>query len=543
MKKLYISLIFLISLSAYSTEFLDYGTIILGRPTDNSITFNLLAKKYLDFYIEYGTSSGKYDFKTANFSSKYPDPVESKINNLNTNQRYYYRIQFRENSNQSYLSSSEYFFQTQRAKGSKFTFTIEADPHLYDKKGSSGLMKINMQNQAQDSADFMLDLGDTFGDDHNPTTITDAQLQQLHVNTLQFFGILCNSSPLFLCLGNHEGESGYYLLQTPPNNLAVYATKWRQKYYPNPIPDGFYTGNDEEEPYGIGKPQNYYAFEWGDALFVIMDVYRYYTANEKPTGWDWTIGKKQYDWFKTTLESSKSKYKFVFAHHTLGQGRGAATTVMLSEWGGWKDTKKSKYEFDIQRPGWGKPIHQLMVDNKVNVFFQGHDHLFAKEIVDGMVYQEVPIPCDSTYEIGMLANADAYTGLNLDGAGYMRVTVSTEEAKVEYIKSYLPKDETDSLKNRMLGNSYSVKSTISDVQIEENNNFVIYPNPADDYIYLSSSEKFIDNIQIFDAMGICIIDNITMSSNFGNFKFDISKLPIGIYFIKIGNKFEKFVKI
>jgi hypothetical protein len=38
------------------------------------------------------------------------------------------------------------------------------------------------------------------------------------------------------------------------------------------------------------------------------------------------------------------------------------------------------------------PIHQLLVRNKVAAVFHGHDHLFAKQDLDGIVYQEVPQP-------------------------------------------------------------------------------------------------------------------------------------------------------
>lgn len=183
-------------------------------------------------------------------------------------------------------------------------------------------------------------------------------------------GAVCHSMPFLFCQGNHEGESGYYLLQTPPNNLATYETLWRKTYYPNPEPDGFYTGNNEEEPFGMGKPQNYYAFEWGDALFVVVDGWRYYTASAKPRNWDWTIGKTQYDWLKTTLETSKAKYKFVFTHHVMGETRGGVNVASGFEWGG-LDNGGNK--FAINRLGWAMPIHQLMVANHVNVFFQGHD--------------------------------------------------------------------------------------------------------------------------------------------------------------------------
>ena len=39
--------------------------------------------------------------------------------------------------------------------------------------------------------------------------------------------------------------------------------------------------------------------------------------------WESTIGDAQYQWLKRTLEESEAKYKFVFAHHVFGTGRGA----------------------------------------------------------------------------------------------------------------------------------------------------------------------------------------------------------------------------
>lgn len=542
----YILLILIIT-SSLMADFLEEGTIILGRPTANKITFNILAKKSLEFYIEYGISKRLYTYKTETYTSVYPEPAEFDIINLESNRVYYYVVKYRENQNLSFISSDEYFFHTQRAKGTTFTFTIESDPHLYDKKGSSGLMKVNMENQAKDSADFILDLGDTFGDDHNPFTITDEQVKMLHIDNRQFFGKLCHSSPFFFCLGNHEGESGYYLLQTPPNNLAVYATKWRKKYYPNPCPDGFYSGNTDNEDFGIGMPENYYSFEWGDALFVVLDVYRYYTANEKPKKWDWTIGDKQYFWFRATLENSNARYKFVFAHHTLGQGRGGANESMLYEWGGYEDTNKSKWGFDENRPGWTKPIHQLMVDNRVQVYFQGHDHLFAKEDLGSIIYQEIPIPCDSTYEIGYLANADAYSGLILDGAGYLKVTVSDAEAKVEYVKNYLKQDETDSLKNGMIGYNYSVGPKVTEVkQFDETmEDLSAYPNPTTDYIMIQHPKGFraseISKINICDAYGRCVLSRIPAQGNSTTW-IDISFLPAGLYNAMIGDKVSnKFI--
>ena len=63
------------------------------------------------------------------------------------------------------------------------------------------------------------------------------------------------------------------------------------------------------EAYGIGSPENYYAWTWGDALFVVLDVYRYQNINsDKPQNWDWSLGLKQYTWLRNTLENSTAKY-------------------------------------------------------------------------------------------------------------------------------------------------------------------------------------------------------------------------------------------
>ncbi len=433
-------------------------SLILGRPTNSSITASILFDQPSEVYWEYGTTSGSIQQKTATFSTVKDTPLECDMTNLSANTKYYYRTCYRPiGSTLSFFTGPEHTFQTQRLPGNSYTFTIESDEHLYDKKGVLSIYQICLNNQALDKPDFMFALGDTFGDDHQATTITSAQLDALHKYYRPLLGTICGSVPFFFCLGNHEGENNYYMGLTPPNNLAINGTIWRKFYYPNPYPNGFYSGNTENEPWGISTPENYYAFTWGDALFVVLDVYRYQNkTNPKPEGWDWTLGQTQYNWLKSTLESNKSKYKFVFAHHVRGEGRGAITNAKYFEWGGYEQNGVTN-NFAAMRPGWGKPIHQLFIDNKVNIFFQGHDHVFAHEVLDGVTYQEMPMPSDSTYQIGKLANGDAYTSDVVDGTGHLRVNVSPSEVKVDYIQAYLPHDETASRKNRQVAFTYSIK--------------------------------------------------------------------------------------
>lgn len=433
-------------------------TEILGRPTNTSVAMSILFDQPSDVYWEYGTVSGSYPFKTATFATLKDKPLETDFTNLSANTKYYYRTCYKASGeSSSFLGGPERFFQTQRASGSTFTFTIESDEHMYDKKGVASIYQITLNNQALDNPDFMVTLGDTFGDDHQAMTITSAQLNALHKYYRSFFGGVCHSVPLFICLGNHEGENDYYMGLTPPNNLAINGTLWRKYYYPNPFPSAFYSGNTENEPWGISLPQNYYAWTWGDALFVVLDVYRYQNkTNPKPDGWDWSLGQNQYNWLKATLETSKSKYKFVFAHHVCGEGRGALSLAKYYEWGGY-ESNGTTFGFTSKRAGWAKPIHQLFVDNKVNIFFQGHDHLFAREQLNGVTYQEVPMPSDSTYQIGKLANADAYVSDVVDGTGHLRVNVSPAGVKVDFVQAYLPRDENGSRKNRQVAFTYTIK--------------------------------------------------------------------------------------
>ena len=515
------------SISIFSQTF----TEILGRPTDVSITVSILFDQKVDEYIEYGIASGNYTNITSTITNTANTPDEIEISNLLPDTKYFYRTRFRLTGSGSIFSASnEHSFHTQRPTGSSFTFTMEADEHLYDKKGVRSIYQICLANQAKDNPDFMFTLGDIFGDDHTPLTTTSADMDALHKDYRQYLGQICHSIPFYVCIGNHEGEKDYYLHQSPPNNIAVYGTLWRKFYYPNPSPNSFYTGNNDVEGFGMDKPENYYAYTWGDALFVVLDVYRYDSeTSEKPGGWDWTLGQAQYDWLKTTLETSTSKYKFVLAHHVSGEGRGGIVQAKKFEWGGYAADGVT-YDFKRNRPNMAKPIHQLFVDNGVNIFFQGHDHLFAHEIMDGVTYQEVPMPSDSTYEIGMLANADAYVSDTIEGTGHLKVTVNPTGVKVDFIRAFLPADTLSGQHhNGEIGFSYTIGNftetaipDFSDVETVK-----LFPNPAKDKLSIRSNQ----NTTIIHVKLLNILGQTLFESN--NTELDVSNIPTGIYCVNI----------
>ena len=340
-----------------------------------------------------------------------------------------------------------------------------------------------------------------------------------------------------------------------PNNLAIWSTLWRKFYYPNPYPNNFYSGDTIHESYGVGEPQNYYAWTWGNALFVVLDVYRSdcydedTTTTPKPNGWDWTLGFTEYSWLKNTLENSTAKFKFVFAHHVSGESRGGIVPAHLYEWGGYNKTTGGTYQFATYRPGWpNKPIHQLFIDNGVNIFFQGHDHLFAHEVMDNVTYQEVPMAADSTYIKGMLANGAAYTADTIDASGHIRVTVSPTCVQVDYVRAFLPKDTLSGIDhNREVSFSYTIGtcSTTGVNEVKEENFFTVYPNPAKDYLTILLPKNS-------SSYQICLINSLgqtiqqTQSNQFAGQAetIDISSVRDGVYLLNVKTaKFEMNKKV
>jgi hypothetical protein len=241
-----------------------------------------------------------------------------------------------------------------------------------------------------------------------------------------WFSRLGSQMSVFLCLGNHDGEVGWP--GRGGGDMATWSREHREANFPVIHPSDFYSG--------APKKGLWYSYEWGDATFIILDPF---VATSRKTrgdedGWNWTLGKDQFQWFAKTLKDSKSKFKFVFIHHLVGgfagaEARGGVEAADRFEWG-------NKDEFPTQRPGWAEPIHAVMVKYGVTAMFHGHDHLYVRQEKDGVVYLEVPQPGNPRDNAKGTAERYGYkTGTILGGSGHIRVTVSPTSARISYVKS------------------------------------------------------------------------------------------------------------
>jgi hypothetical protein len=404
--------------------------LILGRPTSNAVTISVLCYADTEGCIAYGTQRASLATQTPSRAFKQGQPAEILLSALQPNTQYFY--QFRA----ARTNSPEFTFHTARPPGSTFTFTVTADSHL-DEHTDPLIYQRTLANALADSPDFHIDLGDTFMTEKHPNreTATRQYLAQRY-----YFGQLCRTAPLFLVLGNHDGESPRGR-GADADSLAVWSNLMRKRYFPNPVPDSFYTG-DAMQHAQAGLLQNYYSWEWGDALFVVLDPF-WFTQRQRGQNDNWqrTLGGEQYQWLKRTLERSNARFKFIFIHHLVGgadsQGRGGAEAAQFYEWGG-RNADGSE-GFKQNRPGWSAPINQLLVRHKVSIVFHGHDHFYAKQDLDGIVYQEVPQPgyTGNSKPPRSAAEYGYLSGIILGGSGHLRVTVSPKEASVDYVSSGL----------------------------------------------------------------------------------------------------------
>jgi hypothetical protein len=421
---------------------------VLGSPTDRSVRANVFAPDQRGTaYLAWGAAPGSPGAWSGTFAVAPAVPVEVPVTGLSPDTRYWYRLHFLADGAAGWAPGEEHSFHTARAAGASFVFALQGDSHPERDRSEfdAALYERTLLAAEADHPDFYLAMGDDFSvDTLDPLAITQAQVVERYAMQRPWLGLVGRSAPLFLVNGNHE-QAARYLLDGTPDNVAVWAQNARNAHYSQPAPDAFYDGNPEVVPY-IGLLRNHFAWTWGDALFVVIDPYwGSPTCVDNPFGggpkrtslWDVTHGEEQYRWLESVLRRSTARWKFVFAHHVLGTQRGGVELARTYEWGG--ASGNGAWGFSTYRPGWDLPIHQLLVENRVTIFFQGHDHVWVRQQLDGVTYQTLPEPADPFHA---LRNADAFlSGDVLPNGGYTRVSVGPASVTVEYVRTWLPEEE------------------------------------------------------------------------------------------------------
>jgi 3',5'-cyclic AMP phosphodiesterase CpdA len=293
-----------------------------------------------------------------------------------------------------------------------------SDTHIgadlaYGNQGDPSTLSAVSTAIAAASADFLVNLGDMldyhqYGFNVPPPSAEIAR--SAYVNYRDTLGQLAGSAGHFAVIGGWDGENGC--------NTAAEIERSRSQrllYLPGPEPDTY--------PEGGSELQDYYAFTWGDALFVVLNVYTYtpgchLLGNFPGLPDDWTLGQAQLDWLRATLAASRSKWKFLLIHHPVGGNAGNDVDSAYGRGGG-----------RAAHVGEQEVVHQMMLQYGVQIMFYGHDHVFTDMVVDGIHYS-LPGSAGAPWKF-----TEAETGYTTfwPDSGWGRVDVTPDSVHVQFV--------------------------------------------------------------------------------------------------------------
>jgi hypothetical protein len=317
---------------------------------------------------------------------------------------------------------------TQRDPGESFVFDVLTDSHIepcdpipfgtaiceggYLSSDEGTLLEV-AADIGVDRPDFLIHTGDMldyhrFGFNDPPPDSHWARLAYLNYRRL--LGDTLGNAAHFPTIGNWDGESGHH----SPEEIERSSSQ-RMLYAPAAGPGTY--------PEGGSPNQDYYAFTWGNALFVVLNVMTYTTTAhllgvDPGVPDDWTLGKTQRSWLEDTLAGTTSKWRFLFIHHPVGGNGGNETDSAYGRGGG-----RAAYV------GEQALVHRMMQKYGVQIFFYGHDHVFTDMVVDGIHYT-LPGSAGAPWKFD--TSTTGYTEY-LPDSGHGRVTVSPDSVTVDFV--------------------------------------------------------------------------------------------------------------
>ncbi len=406
---------------------------LVGRPTTTSVTLNVVSggsPLTLDLRLE---SADRPPLSTMLEPGASRDVV---FDGLEAGHTYRYEITARSDDRSEVHSGR---FVTRRPPGVDFTFALLSDTHLpvpapewtdpgstelflseiYDyitaRDEISGVIRETLDSIRERQVDFILHLGDMlhyyrgFNDPFPSARIADFGYLDLRAH----LGQTTAEAAFFAVIGNWEGENGWH-----PERLRRHARQARLKYLLNPEPATYPAGGSENE--------DYFAWRWGNALLVVLNVMTYtpttHTLNPEDDGTatDWTLGAEQLAWLESTLRGSTERIKLLFIHHPVGGAGGDELNSAYGRGGGLAATVGEQAE-----------VHSLMLEHGVQILFYGHDHVFTDLIVDGIHYT---LPGSAGAPWKFSAEETGYSGHD-ERSGFALVHVGQTAIKVDFLDS------------------------------------------------------------------------------------------------------------
>lgn len=343
------------------------------------------------------------------------DAAEWIVSELEAGAEYEYRLQQSTGDSTRHIYNGK--IRTARTPGHTFRFDLITDTHIYVNRPekNAGLIAAVGRNMTGDYPDFILHIGDMldfhdfgFNEPSPAASLTRAG----YVHYRNVIGDILGNTTHYFVIGNWDGENGDFTEEEIERSRSQ-----RLLYMPTPTADTYAEGGSDKA--------DYYAFTWGDALFIVLNVMSYtktghYTASRKEKPDDWTLGRDQLDWLRKTLVDSAAKWKFIFVHHPVGGNGGNSYDSAYGRGGG-----------RAAKVGEQAMVHELMKEYGVNIFFYGHDHVFFDMVIDDIHYT-LPGSAGAPWMFTSLETGYP-DGEYRPDSGHARIQVSPSQVNVEFV--------------------------------------------------------------------------------------------------------------
>jgi hypothetical protein len=315
------------------------------------------------------------------------------------------------------------------------------------------------------------------------------------------------------------------------------------------------------------KIENECGVTWSDSVYIAWDYYEYYSC----IGTDLTLevvdmgNEYEYIWeFKDNIVLEAERFKNVNTNKLLIKNLHSEDHGYYYVWSLNKVTKTKTLLSKVFAEVIKSPLIIKNFPKEINNY--GEDFIrqdFASVISNGpYLYYEIYLNGEKILEDTKYRN-EYYA----NDYGFV-VGGRNSNLKPGIYQYFFRNDCGEIWSNKMnvINSAYKPGGIVPNDDIissyndnKEFHNLFVFPNPASDFITISDLsnglQPIVHKVQIFDVLGVLVAQTPTpvITGNSGGnstqtgaselLRIDISHLPAGVYFVKVGDKVEKFVKL
>jgi hypothetical protein len=130
---------------------------------------------------------------------------------------------------------------------------------------------------------------------------------------------------------------------------------------------------------------------------------------------------------------------------------------------------------------------------------------------------------------------------SIDGSDYEMIDYTTETTYLDseadpiigglycYVVTAVWESETDQCESAFSNEACDIWTGIGDGNMNDASSFSLYPNPADDHVFITTSGE-LKRVTVYNALGQLVVDEITTGKQY---ELETASYTIGVYMVRV----------